>query len=222
MRARWWSRPQTSSSHRCSKAHWKPHARLRRRRVWRFTRTTTPSLTARLDPVLTRSAIANLADNAVKYTDAGEVHVEVLDRRDEIVVNVSDTCPGLSPEELRTIFEPFKRGRSAKGGPAWVWPSLAAPWRHRAARSAGSLPVRPGVGSRSRCRNESTAKRSNSAQASARRGSASAARSSSTRRFRATDPCTLVNRGPLVRVHSNGIRRGLTEGRGWGGGGWCW
>ena len=74
------------------------------------------SLTARLDPVLTRSAIANLADNAVKYTDAGEVHVEVLDRRDEIVVNVSDTCPGLSPEELRTVFEPFKRGRSAKGG----------------------------------------------------------------------------------------------------------
>ena len=28
----------------------------------------------------------------------------------------SDTCEGLSPEELRTIFEPFKRGRSAKGG----------------------------------------------------------------------------------------------------------
>jgi two-component system sensor histidine kinase TorS len=75
-----------------------------------------PGLSARLDPVLTQSAIANLVDNAVKYTDAGEVDVEVLDRPDEIVVTVSDTCPGLSPEELRTIFEPFKRGRSAKGG----------------------------------------------------------------------------------------------------------
>jgi signal transduction histidine kinase len=30
-------------------------------------------------------------------------------------VDVSDTCAGLSPEQLRTIFEPFKRGRSAKG-----------------------------------------------------------------------------------------------------------
>jgi len=75
-----------------------------------------PNLTARLDPVLTRSAIANVVDNAVKYTDAGEVDVDVVDRRDEIVVNVRDTGPGLSPEELGTIFEPFKRGRSAKGG----------------------------------------------------------------------------------------------------------
>ena len=75
-----------------------------------------PGLSARLDPVLTRSAIANLVDNAVKYTDAGEVDVEVLDQGDEIVVNVRDTCPGLSAEELRTIFEPFKRGRSPKGG----------------------------------------------------------------------------------------------------------
>src|SRR6266496_2924396 len=75
-----------------------------------------PGLTARLDPELTRSAIANLVDNAVTYTDAGEVDVEVLDRRDEILVNVRDTCPGLSAEELRTIFDPFKRGRSAQRG----------------------------------------------------------------------------------------------------------
>jgi signal transduction histidine kinase len=75
-----------------------------------------PGLRARLDPALTRSAIANLVDNAVKYTDAGEVEVEVFEQRDDIVVHVRDTCPGLSPEELQTIFEPFKRGRSAKGG----------------------------------------------------------------------------------------------------------
>lgn len=75
-----------------------------------------PGLTARLDPALTRSAIANLVDNAVKYTDAGEVDVEVVDRRDQITVNVRDTCAGLSPEELATIFEPFKRGHSPKGG----------------------------------------------------------------------------------------------------------
>ncbi len=75
-----------------------------------------PDLTARLDPFLTRSVIANLADNAVKYTDAGEVEVDVQDRSDQIVVSVRDSCPGLSPEELRTIFEPFKRGHSTKAG----------------------------------------------------------------------------------------------------------
>ena len=35
---------------------------------------------------------------------------------DELVLKVSDTCEGLSSEELRTIFEPFKRGRSSKTG----------------------------------------------------------------------------------------------------------
>jgi signal transduction histidine kinase len=75
-----------------------------------------PGVMVRLDPVLTRSAIANLADNAVKYTDEGEVEIAVQDRSDEIVVHVRDNCPGISPEEIRTIFEPFKRGRNAKGG----------------------------------------------------------------------------------------------------------
>jgi signal transduction histidine kinase len=75
-----------------------------------------PQLTARLDPGLTRSAIANLADNAVKYTDAGEVEVDVDARSDQIIVSVRDSCPGLSQEELRTIFEPFKRGHNTKAG----------------------------------------------------------------------------------------------------------
>ena len=73
------------------------------------------SLTARLDPVLTRSAIANLADNAVKYTDAGEVHVEVLDRRDEIVVNVERHLSGPVPEELRTVLRALQ-ARSQRQG----------------------------------------------------------------------------------------------------------
>jgi signal transduction histidine kinase len=75
-----------------------------------------PSIKLRVDAALTRSAIANLADNAVKYTDAGWIEIEVEDRPDEVVLNVRDTCHGISPEELRTIFEPFKRGRSGKAG----------------------------------------------------------------------------------------------------------
>src|SRR6185437_12608393 len=70
----------------------------------------------RLDPKLTQSAIQNLAENAVKYTDAGGVEVLVTVNGDELAVDVRDTCGGLSVEELKTIFEPFKRGHTEKTG----------------------------------------------------------------------------------------------------------
>src|SRR6185369_3241932 len=66
-------------------------------------------LTVVLDPTLTRSIVRNLVENAVKYTDQGAVDVSVVNTRDAIIVDVRDTCQGLSAEELHTIFEPFKR-----------------------------------------------------------------------------------------------------------------
>lgn len=68
------------------------------------------------DPVLTRSAIQNLADNAAKFTDHGHVDVVAEVLEDEVVVHVFDSCSGLSREELRVIFEPFERGSSNKSG----------------------------------------------------------------------------------------------------------
>lgn len=73
-------------------------------------------LTVMVDADLTRSALQNLVDNAVKYTDAGKVDVSVGDEGATWSVHVRDTGPGLSPEELRTIFEPFKRGTTTKKG----------------------------------------------------------------------------------------------------------
>jgi signal transduction histidine kinase len=81
-----------------------------------FRATYDPALTAVLDPTLTRAIIRNLVENAVKYTDQGVVDVSVTNTRDEIVLDVRDTCRGLSQEELSTIFEPFKRGRTDKTG----------------------------------------------------------------------------------------------------------
>jgi signal transduction histidine kinase len=69
-----------------------------------------------VDPLLTRSALQNIADNAAKYTDHGEVSVVVEDSRDAFVVHVRDTCGGISAEEMVTIFEPFKRGTTGKSG----------------------------------------------------------------------------------------------------------
>jgi two-component system phosphate regulon sensor histidine kinase PhoR len=55
-------------------------------------------------------AVANLVDNAVKYTPPGgsvEVGVEVRD--DGVHLVVEDTGPGLAPEHLPRVFERFYR-----------------------------------------------------------------------------------------------------------------
>jgi signal transduction histidine kinase len=77
-----------------------------------------PELNLFADPTLTRSAIQNLADNAAKYTDAGHVDIEAERRPDtgELVIHFRDTCQGISAEELRTIFEPFRRGNTRRPG----------------------------------------------------------------------------------------------------------
>jgi signal transduction histidine kinase len=61
------------------------------------------------DPVLVRLILANLVDNAVKFTQRGVVEVGawVDDRGHRIVVR--DTGPGIAPEHLRRIFEPFEQ-----------------------------------------------------------------------------------------------------------------
>ncbi|HVV51078.1 MAG TPA: sensor histidine kinase [Polyangia bacterium] len=82
----------------------------------RFRTAYDPDVALSVDVDLTRSVLQNLADNAVKYTDQGEVEISVTEAGDEVVVDFRDTCKGLSPEELQTIFEPFKRGRTEKTG----------------------------------------------------------------------------------------------------------
>ncbi len=75
-----------------------------------------PEIQVHVDPLLTRSAVQNIADNAAKYTDHGEVSVAVEVGRDVLAVHVRDTCGGISEQEIRTIFEPFERGTKGKSG----------------------------------------------------------------------------------------------------------
>ncbi len=71
-----------------------------------------PLLWLRVDPKLTTSAIQNLVDNAIKYGGAhGPVEVWTESSPESVSVHVRDRCGGLSLEELRTIFVPFRRGR---------------------------------------------------------------------------------------------------------------
>ena len=52
----------------------------------------------------------NLIGNAIKYTDYGEVVISAEHMGELIKVSVSDTGKGISKEQQKTIFEPFKQG----------------------------------------------------------------------------------------------------------------
>ncbi len=59
------------------------------------------------DPGKLRQILVNLVGNAVKFTDAGEVTLEVVPAPAEVTFRVSDTGPGIPAERLEDIFQPF-------------------------------------------------------------------------------------------------------------------
>nr|QQZ49508.1 HAMP domain-containing histidine kinase [Phenylobacterium glaciei] len=82
------------------------------------------------DRSLLSRAFANLFQNAVKYSPAGEEIVVALVREDgRVRVSVTDRGPGLTADEMESVFEPFKRFARPQAGaiPArgWAWPSSA-------------------------------------------------------------------------------------------------
>ena len=58
-----------------------------------------------------RDSILNVVDNAIRYTDKGSVELSVRREDNDLVVRVMDTGPGLDPDEARTLFESFQRGK---------------------------------------------------------------------------------------------------------------
>jgi two-component system, sensor histidine kinase len=70
------------------------------------------------DPVRLRAALENLIDNAVKFTEQGEVLLEVSARpaargRTRLVFTVGDSGIGLSAAEVRRLFRPFAQASKA-------------------------------------------------------------------------------------------------------------
>ena len=57
-----------------------------------------------------RQVLANLIGNAVKYTVRGRIEARIERRGDTILaVEIADTGPGLTPDEMEQAFEPFRR-----------------------------------------------------------------------------------------------------------------
>jgi two-component system sensor histidine kinase KdpD len=67
-------------------------------------------LAPRLDPALLDQVLANLLDNALKFSGAaGQVTVRARREGAEAVVVVEDDGPGIPPEDLHRVFDPFFR-----------------------------------------------------------------------------------------------------------------
>ena len=106
-----------------------------------------------VDPGLVHQALANLIDNAVKYTPAGG-RVAVSGRmlqaprqgRELLELSVADTGPGIAPEHLARIFERFYRVDTARSRALGGTGLGLAIVKHAAALHGGRVRVESVVG----------------------------------------------------------------------------
>ena len=66
-----------------------------------------PDITGDRDKLI--QVIINLISNSVKFTDKGSVTCTVSQKKDEIVVSISDTGIGIAPGDFGAVFEQFKQ-----------------------------------------------------------------------------------------------------------------
>jgi PAS domain S-box-containing protein len=65
-----------------------------------------------LDPLRINQVLSNLLDNAIKYTNEGDIEVGLVVRPDSVRVSVTDHGSGIPKEQRATLFEAFSRGKS--------------------------------------------------------------------------------------------------------------
>lgn len=61
------------------------------------------------DPARVHQILNNLLNNAVKFTSRGSVELAVTRDRDDLLITVADTGPGIAPEHHEAIFEEFRQ-----------------------------------------------------------------------------------------------------------------
>lgn len=70
-------------------------------------------LTVRVRPLSLKRAIANLVNNAVTYGGSATIRLSEGDG-DMLRIEVDDEGPGIPPQELERVFEPFHRGEPSR------------------------------------------------------------------------------------------------------------
>jgi signal transduction histidine kinase len=85
-----------------------------------------PRTVLRVQPLLTKRLLRNLVENAIKFADSARVSIEATERT--VALCVADDGPGIGPEALERVFEPFYRlenSRSRTTGGAGLGLSIA-------------------------------------------------------------------------------------------------
>jgi len=75
------------------------------------------SVKVRGDRHLLSQAVANLLDNALKYTDAGYVALSVFVDGETVRIEVADSGPGVPPERREAVFDRFVRLEGSRSTP---------------------------------------------------------------------------------------------------------
>lgn len=71
-------------------------------------------ISATFDPKWTTEALANIVDNAIKYTEAGTITISVTSYEMFVKIDITDTGVGISESEQPKIFTRFYRSASTR------------------------------------------------------------------------------------------------------------
>jgi len=79
------------------------------------TRVVNQEVYASVDIDFLREAVNNLVENAIKYTaSGGGIWVNVRGDDDRVLINVTDTGIGISPDDLKHVFQKFYRADNSQ------------------------------------------------------------------------------------------------------------
>ena len=79
------------------------------------TRTINQEVYASVDIDFLREVVNNLVENAIKYTaSGGGIWINVRGDGDRVLINVTDTGIGISPDDLKHIFQKFYRADNSQ------------------------------------------------------------------------------------------------------------
>jgi signal transduction histidine kinase len=104
-----------------------------------------PGVFAVADPKRVRQILTNLVGNAIKFTQQGEVVVEVVREGRLTRMSVRDTGPGIRPQERAVIFQEYKQSKEERARRRGTGLGLAIT-RRLVLMHAGSIEVDTQVG----------------------------------------------------------------------------
>jgi len=67
------------------------------------------------DPVLLMRAVSNLVANAIRYTSHGAVTVSAVESRGMVTIEVNDTGPGLTRQQIEQVMQRGISGAQSNG-----------------------------------------------------------------------------------------------------------